>query len=153
MTIIPPTNARVFSIQNVRSSSAASRKKSKATKAPIGSARPDILASAKLNQGLSGRAARQGMAIAIPSGMLWIIIPTVTVIPSFSDSNADTATAVCVLIICVVCMIVWCVLIMCVCMQVICESMKRIVMCGYERRTRWDTPHLDKNGYTYPHKW
>ena len=83
MTILLPTNARVFFIQNVRSSSAASRKKSKATKAPIGSVRPNILASAKVNQGLLGRAARQGMEITIPSGILWIIIPTMMVIPSF----------------------------------------------------------------------
>ena len=40
-----------------------------ATSAPAGSASPDALASRKLSQGRSGRAARQGIAIAIPSGI------------------------------------------------------------------------------------
>mmetsp|Transcript_15753 Transcript_15753/g.34019 ORF Transcript_15753/g.34019 Transcript_15753/m.34019 type:complete len:117 (-) Transcript_15753:781-1131(-) len=47
----------------------------------------------KHNQGLSGLAFRHGIAIAIPSGMLCIMIPTVTVKPNRSDSRADAATA------------------------------------------------------------
>ena len=42
-------------------------KNSKLKKAPSGSARPLILANAKLNQGESGRAARHGTATHIPS--------------------------------------------------------------------------------------
>ena len=92
--IIPATKASIFSRESIASfSSSTPHKNRRATNAPAGSANPLTLASTKAKRGLSGRAARQGTAIAIPSGMLWIMIPIVTVIPRLWDSRADAATA------------------------------------------------------------
>lgn len=70
VTIVPATNASIFCKQNIPSDSFSIPLRTNiATKAPAGSANPDTVAKTKLNHGLSGRAARHGMAIAIPSGI------------------------------------------------------------------------------------
>mmetsp|Transcript_12522 Transcript_12522/g.35819 ORF Transcript_12522/g.35819 Transcript_12522/m.35819 type:complete len:239 (-) Transcript_12522:530-1246(-) len=90
--IIPATKANTFSrlIQPVLLNPL---KNSRLKKAPSGSARPLMLAKAKLIHGESGRAARHGIATAIPSGMLWMAMPMVTVMPNLSVSNAAADTA------------------------------------------------------------
>ena len=52
-----------------------------ATKAPNGSVKPDKLASPKAKYGESGRAAKQGILIAIPSGILCKPMATAVVTP------------------------------------------------------------------------
>ena len=55
-------------------------KHTKAKNIPADSANPEILAKSKDNHGLWGLAARQGMAIAIPSGMFYIAMETTPVL-------------------------------------------------------------------------
>jgi len=80
MSMIPATNDKTLSMSNndrrkplSRSALCSPRRwrKERATTAPSGSARPDKLARPNASHGESGRAARQGMAMAIPSGILW----------------------------------------------------------------------------------
>lgn len=75
--MIPATQANTFSSGKLPARSIKSAKT-----APKGSASPELLASQNASQGESGRAAMQGTAIAIPSGILCIIIPIATVTPS-----------------------------------------------------------------------